>query len=150
VLLQFVAGIMLCLSLVAGAQATQVCGWLVETTQPDNVHDFALWLRADGRMEFFYRIGGEGVFTASSKAHAPNSGTFSLNPGKDSKVWGFKTSLNPPGKIDISIALHQMPKDIFSNAPTPVLAKFSFQRNVPESEKKAPPTLAQKQCVVAK
>jgi hypothetical protein len=150
--LKFVAGLVLCLCLclTARAQAKQVCGWLVETNKPDNEHMFDLWLQADGEMDFLYKIGGEGVVTDSSHSHSPSSGTFVLHAGKAEKPWGFGTTLNPPAKIDISIELHQNPADIFSDAPTPLLAKFSFRRDVPESEKKAPPTLAKKQCTALK
>jgi len=148
--LRFVAGLMLCFCLTARAQAKEVCGWLVETNKPDNEHSFDLWLQADGEMDFLYKIGGEGVVTESGKSHSPSSGTYVLHAGKAEKPWGFGTTVSPPAKIDISVELHQMPADIFSDAPTPLLAKFSFRRDVPESEKKAPPTLAKKQCTALK
>jgi hypothetical protein len=66
------------------------------------------------------------------------------------KAWGYGSTLDPPGKIDFSIELHQTPTDIFSDAPTPVLASFVFQRDVPKSEKQPPATLAKKQCAEMK
>jgi hypothetical protein len=65
-------------------------------------------------------------------------------------MWGIGSTFNPPGKIDITLELHKTPADIFSKEPTPLLAKFSFQREVPASEKKAPKTLAKKQCATVK
>jgi hypothetical protein len=134
----------------APAQAAQVCAWMKEAIQADDVHDFELWLEADSRIDFLYQIGGKGVVTASMSGNSPSSATFSLDPGTPEKVWGYGSTLNPPGKIDFSVELHQMPADIFSDAPTPLLARFVFQRNVPQSETKAPATLAKKQCAVLK
>ena len=144
------AALIFCFSLTALAQSTQVCAWLVETAQPDNVYSFDIWLQADAKLDFLYKIGGAGVVTDSGKFHSPGSGTFALNVGKAEKVWGFGVTMDPPAKIDIGIELHQTPADIFSEAPTPLLAKFSFSRAVPESEKKPPPTLAKKQCSAVK
>jgi hypothetical protein len=101
-------------------------------------------------MEFLYQIGGTGMVDASSKSHSPGSGTFALHKGKAATMWGLGATFNPPGTIDISVELHQMPADIFSKESTPLLAQFSFQRNVPESEKRAPRTLAKKQCATVK
>src|SRR5689334_19555333 len=53
-----------------------------------------------------------------------------------------RRQLNPPGTIDIGTELHQTPADIFNDAPTPLLAQFSFRRDVPAWEKKPPATLA--------
>ena len=134
----------------APAQAAQVCAWMKETIQGDDVHDFELWLEADSRIDFLYQIGGKGVVTASMTGNSPSSATFSLDPAAPEKVWGYGSTLNPPGKIDFSVELHQMPADIFSDAPTPLMARFAFQRDVPRSETKAPATLARKQCAVLK
>ncbi len=132
------------------AQAAQVCAWMKETVKSDDEHYFELWLQADSETEFLYQIGGKGVVTASLTANSPTSATYSLNAEKAEKVWAYGSTLTPPGKIDFSVELHQMPVDIFSDAPTPLLAKFVFQRDVPQSEKQAPATLAKKQCAVLK
>jgi len=134
----------------APAQAAQVCAWMKEAIQTDNEHDFELWLEADARVDFLYRIGGKGVETASMTANSPSSATFSLDAGTPEKAWGYGSTLNPPGKIDFSVELHQKPTDIFSDEPTPLLARFVFQRAVPQGETKAPATLAKKQCAVLK
>ena len=128
------------------ARATGVCAWLVETTGPDDLHDLTLWLQADKDVDFFYKIGGEGLTSEGSRSHSPGSGTYSLSAGKADKPWGFGATLSPPGDIDIVVELHAKPVSIFSDEPTPLLASFTFHRHVPEGEEKAPPTLAQKQC----
>ena len=140
------ATLALLLALGGQANATEVCGWLKETVKRDQFHMFELWLQADGETDFLYQITGAGIVTASMKSHSPGSGTYVLHPRKAEKVWGFGTTLNPPGTIDIGIELHQTPADIFNDAPTPLLAQFSFRRDVPASEKKPPATLAKKQC----
>jgi hypothetical protein len=132
------------------AHAAQVCAWMKETIQPEDVYDFELWLQADSDVDFLYQIGGKGVVSESLTGNSPTSATYTLNAGKAEKVWGYGSTLDAPGKIDFSVELHQMPADIFSDAPTPLLAKFIFQRDVPKSEKKPPATLAKKQCAVLK
>ena len=132
------------------AHAANVCGWMKEVIQPEDVYDFELWLQADADVDFLYRIGGKGVVTESLTANSPTSATYSLEAGKAEKVWSFGSTLDAPGKIDFSVELHQSPADIFSDAPTPLLAKFVFQRDVPKSETKPPETLARKQCAVLK
>jgi len=130
----------------AGAQATGVCAWLVETNAPEDVHELAVWLEADQDVEFFYQIAGEGVSSEGSRSHSPGSGTYSLTAGRAEKPWGFGATLSPPGEIDIVIELHKKPASIFSDEPTPLLASFTFHRHVPEGEAKAPPILATRQC----
>jgi len=136
------------LALSAPAQATQVCGWLTETNKPHQEHLFTLWLQADGDADLLYAIGGEGVVTPNSKSHSPSSGTYILHRGKAESPWSFGTTVNPPARIDITVELHQTPTDVFSDAPTPLLAQFTFRRDVVESEKKSPPVFAKKQCAV--
>jgi hypothetical protein len=143
-------GLALVLGAAAPAQATQICGWLKETNQPDDVHEFALWLKSDARVEFLYQIGGKGVVTPSGSSHSPSSGTYSLDPGRPESPWHFGTNVEAPATIDIIVELHQKPADIFSDAPTPLLARFAFERSVPESERKAPPVLAKQQCATLK
>jgi hypothetical protein len=148
--MRLTVALILCLPVAAPAQAAQVCGWLVETLESENTYMFDIWLQSDAPLDFVYNIGGTGVVSESSRAHSPGSGTYTLNAGKAQKVWGFGSTLYAPAKLDFTIELHQTPADIFSKAPTPLLAEFSFRRNVPESEKKPPATLAKKQCATVK
>jgi hypothetical protein len=138
----------LALLLAFGAQsnATEVCAWLKESVKRDQLYMFELWLQADGEMDFLYQITGAGIVTEGSKSHSPGSGTYVLHPHKPEKPWEFGTTLNPPGTIDIGIELHQTPADIFDDTPTPILAQFTFHRDVPAAEKKPPTMLAKKQC----
>jgi hypothetical protein len=144
------AGLLLTLSSAALSQTVQVCGWMVESVKPENVYQFDVWLQTDGELSFLYKMSGAGVVAGSNKTHSPGSGTYVLHAGKAEKPWGFGTTLYPPAKIDITIELHEMAADIFSEAPTPLLAKFDFRRDVPESETKPPATLARKQCLAVK
>jgi hypothetical protein len=148
--LRLAAGLLLTLSFAARSQTVQVCGWMVESVKSDNVYQFEVWLQADGELSFFYKMSGAGVVEGSNKSHSPGSGTYVLHAGKAGKPWGFGTTVYPPAKIDITIELHETPADIFSDAPTPLLAKFDFRRDVPASETKPPATLARKQCVAVK
>jgi hypothetical protein len=113
---------------------TQLCAWIVET-RDDDFQNFNLWLQADREIEFFYVIGGEGVVRSSGKSHSPSSGTYVLDPGKPEKPWGFGTNPGGPATVDIIVEIHQKPADIFSKAATPLFAKFTFRRTIPESEK---------------
>ena len=128
------------------AHATQVCAWMVETNKPDDLHEVDLWLQSDGEVSFLYKMAGRGLVSEDSKAHSPGSGTFHLEPGVPKRPWGFGATLTPPADIDIVAELHAVPADIFSDAPTPLLASFTFSRHIPEGETKAPPTLMAKQC----
>src|SRR5471032_2103668 len=121
------------------ARAAELCGWLVETTDADSVHEFSLWLEADSDVSFFYKMTGKGIVSEGMRAYSPGSGTFSLRPKHAEKAWGFGSSLDPPGDIDIVAEIHVPPKSVFSDDETPLLAKFTFQRHVPENEK-TPPT----------
>lgn len=141
-----IASSLLCIALCAPAQAAQVCAWMTEKNKPDDVHAFELWLSADKEIEFLYKLDGDGITGDGFKAHSPSSGTFVLQPGKPDKPWGFGTTMPQPGKIDITIELHQKPADIFDETPTPLIAQFAFRRDVPATEKKAPPVLTKKQC----
>ena len=132
------------------ASATQVCAWMRETLGADSEYDFDLWMQSDSHLDFFYKIGGKGIVTGGFTGNSPSSATYSLNPNAPEKVWGFGGTLEPPGKIDFVVEIHQTPADIFSDAPTRLLAEFFFQRNVPASEKHPPQTLAQKQCATVK
>jgi hypothetical protein len=135
---------------VVPAQATTVCAWMKESVDSDQMYSFDVWVQADSEVDFLYQIGGKGVVTESMTGNSPGSGTYSLHAGVAEKMWGYGSTLNPPGKIDFSVELHQTPKDVFSDAPTPLLARFLFQRNVPASETRPPATLAKKQCLLMK
>lgn len=148
--LRLAAGLLLALPFAVQSQTVKVCGWMVESLKPDSVYQFDVWLQADGDLSFLYKMSGEGVVSGSNKSHSPGSGTYELHAGKAEKPWGFGVTLDPPAKIDITMELHETPADIFSDAPTPLLAKFDFRRDVPASETKPPATLARKQCVAVK
>ncbi|SPE36672.1 exported hypothetical protein [Candidatus Sulfopaludibacter sp. SbA3] len=148
--LRLAACLLLTLSFAARSQTVQVCGWMVESVRPDNFYQFDVWLQTDREFSFFYKMSGAGVVAGKNKSHSPGSGTYVLYAGKAERPWGFGTTLYPPAKIDITIELHETPADIFSEAPTPLLVKFDFRRDVPESETKPPATLAKKQCVAVK
>ena len=133
-------------ALSTSAEAAKICAWIVETEAHDDVRMLVLRLQADTDIDFFFQIGGRGIVTPGNTGNAPNDGTFSLSAGKADSPWKYGQTLEPPGKIDVTIELRKMPKDIFSDAPKPLLATFAFNRDVPESEKKPPATLARKQC----
>ena len=128
------------------AEAAQVCAWLVESNQPDDVRQLDLWLQSDANIDFLIKIDGDGILDDSGKSNSPESATYSLTAGQADKAWGFGSTLAPPGAIDEIVELHKTPADIFSDAPTPLLAKFVFQRKIPADEKTPPDTLAKKQC----
>jgi hypothetical protein len=130
----------------APAHAAEVCGWLVETSEPDDVRQLALWLQSDSDIDFLLKIGGKGLVTESMTSHSPSTATFVLHAGEADKPWGFGATFEPPGTIDVIAELHVMPTDIFSDAPTPLLTAFTFHREVPEGETKASAVLARKQC----
>ena len=134
------------LALAGPARATQVCGWIDETVDADNVHLFSLWLEADGDTDFFYRMAGKGVVTESSTSYSPSSGAFSLRPKRPGRPWSYGTSISGGGDVDIVAEIHAAPKSVFSDDETPLLAKFTFRRHVPEGETKAPKTFAARQC----
>jgi hypothetical protein len=137
----------LVVALAAPAEAAQVCGWLVESVDADEVNRWDLWLQSDADMDFKYEMKGEGVTTESSRIYSPGSGSFFLTAGKADHAWGFGTNLEPGANIDIVAELHQTPEDIFDDNETPLLAAFTFQRTVPEGETEPPKTFMEKQCV---
>lgn len=138
------------LGIAGEANATQLCGWMVEKLEPNDVHHVELFLGADREIEFLYRIAGQGMVGDSGHMHSPSRGTFLLHAGQTDSPWSFGATLTPPGKIDIVVEIHQKPADIFDRAPTPLLAQFAFRRNVREGEKRAPATFAKKQCATVK
>jgi hypothetical protein len=145
-----VAAILLTVAFMGEARAAQLCAWIVETNEENDVHKLKLLLSTDKEVEFLYKIGGQGIVDGSGHSHSPSSGTFFLRDGQTDSPWSFGATLTAPGKIDVTVEIHQKPADIFDEKPTPLLAKFTFQRAVPESEKKAPPVFAKKQCATVK
>lgn len=128
------------------ARAVEVCAWIEEIVGEDDYHELALWLEADGDADFFYRIKGEGLSSEGMRAHSPNSGTYALHAREAARPWKFGATLTPPGAIDVVIELRAMPRDIFSDEETPLLAAFAFKRGVPEGETAPPKDLAARQC----
>jgi hypothetical protein len=142
------AGAAMALGLGGGVQAAQLCGWMLETRNDENFHHLEIWLEADQDMDFFYKIGGEGLVEDSGgKGNSPNSGAFVLHRGKAEQIWGFGMTLYPPGRIDVTAEIHVTPQDIFSDEETPLIAAFAFQRPVPADETTPPQDLAKRQCV---
>ncbi|MGD0192387.1 MAG: hypothetical protein ABSD74_16745 [Rhizomicrobium sp.] len=131
----------------SSVHAAEVCSWLVEGVQPGHVHSLELWFQADSPVNFMYDVEGRGLVSAAEDANSPLTAAYALSPGDVRKVWSFSSTFYPPGKIDITVELHKTPMDINSNGPTPLLAKFVFQRNVPAAETTPPSTLATKQCM---
>jgi hypothetical protein len=151
---QCLAGLALCFCLTAQAQkspkAAQVCGWIAETNDHGDYHQYELWLQSESELEFMYAIGGEGIVSDHSKSHSPSKGSFVLHPGKAEKAWTFGSNVSPPAKIDFLVELHTKPASVFSEESTPLIAKFTFRRDVPESETSVPPVFAKKQCIAIK
>ncbi len=138
-----------CAVLVAApaAHAVQLCAWMTETVGEDDLHEVAVFMQADEDFDFYYMIKGEGFTSEGMRAHSPGSGTFVLHAKKPDKPWGFGATLSGPGQIDIIAEVHKYPKDVFADEPPPLITSFTFHRDVPEGETKAPATLATKQCV---
>jgi hypothetical protein len=145
---RFLSGAAAALALLAApaAQATQVCAWMTETLGEDDFHEVTLWVEADEEFDFYYMIKGEGLKGEGMRSHSPGSGTFGLHARKPDKPWGFGATLSGPGVIDIVAELHKYPKSVFSDDEPPLITAFTFHRDVPEGETKAPATLAAKQC----
>lgn len=142
----FWIGIAAAALLAAPAQAVTVCAWIDETLGEDDYRELTLWLEADGQADVYYMIKGEGLSAEGMKAHAPNSGTLILRPKTPNSPWTFGATLTPPGKMDVIAEVRAWPKDIFSDEPPPLLAAFTFRRDVPEGETAPPKTFAAKQC----
>jgi hypothetical protein len=128
------------------AEAAQICAWLVESNQPDDVRQLDLWLQSDADIDFLIKLDGDGIVDGSGKSNSPETATYSLTAGQADKAWSFSSTLAPPGAIDETVELHMTPTDVFSDAPTPLLAKFAFQRKIPADEKTPPTALAKNQC----
>ena len=140
-----VIAFLLALGAAQAASAAQVCAWMKETTQENDVRHLELWLQSDTRLDFTYEIGGDGLADVSGKSNSPSSGSFNLQPGQAETPWSFGATFNPPGRIDVTVTLHAPTPSIF-DPPGPVIAAFAFRRAVAEGEPTAPPTLAVKQC----
>jgi hypothetical protein len=140
------AGLASLFALTGTAHAAQICSWLVESNEPDDVRVLTVWLQSDVDADFLYKIGGKGIVNHMGYGNSPTDATYSLHAGQAETPWHYGGTLDAPATIDITVEIHQTPTDIFSDAPTPLLAKFTFSRRVPESEKKPPMTLAKKQC----
>jgi len=140
------AGIMGAAVLAGPAQAVQVCAWMDETVGEDDYRELKLWLEADGELDLYYMIKGEGLSSERMKSHSPNRGTYFLRPKTAASPWTFGATLRPPGVIDVVAEVRAKPADIFSDAEPPLLAAFTFHREVPEGETKPPKTFAAKQC----
>lgn len=139
-------GIAAALLWAALAHAVQVCAWLDETVGEDDYHELKLWMEADGDVDAVYRIKGDGLVNENTTANAPNGGTFFLRPRRPDSHWTFGVTLAPPGRIDVIVELRAKPADIFSDEETPLLAAFTFRREIPEGETTPPKTFAAKQC----
>ena len=128
------------------AHAAKLCGWMVETEEPDDVRKLKIFLSSDAEVDFLYKIGGKGIVYPGNTGNSPSSGTFTLHAGQTDSPWSYGQTLEPPGQIDINIEIHQTPADIFSDKPTPLWANFVFRRNVPANEKTPPAIFMKKQC----
>ena len=131
------------------AHAARICAWIVESNQADDVRQLDLWLQSDADINFLIKVDGDGIVDGSGKSNSPESATYNLTASKAEKVWGFGSTLAPPGMIDETVELHRMPADIFSDAPTPLMARFAFQRKIPANEKAPSNKLSTKQCATA-
>ncbi|WP_293678673.1 hypothetical protein [uncultured Phenylobacterium sp.] len=128
------------------ASAAQVCAWIVETVEEDDLRRLALWLEAGSDVELYYMMKGEGLKSEGSRSHSPSSATYSLRAGDPARIWGFGATLTPPGEIDVIAELHASPKDIFAEEEPPLVMSFAFRREIPEGETTPPETLAARQC----
>lgn len=134
-------------AIAAPAHAGQLCGWLIETVETNDLHRFELWLQAENETDVVYKMRGEGIVTESSRSYSPGGGSYSLHARRPVKVWGFGTTLNAPADIDIVAEIRSPPKSVFSDEETPLLARFNFQRHVPQGETATPKPFGARQCV---
>jgi len=128
------------------APAATLCGWMIESEEPNDVRNLKIFLSSDAEVDFMWKIGGKGISYPGNTGSSNSSGTFTLHAGQTDSPWSYGQTLEPPGLIDVNIEIHQMPEDIFSDKPTPLWANFVFRRNVPAGEKKPPAIFARKQC----
>jgi hypothetical protein len=125
--------------------AAQVCAWIIETVQPENVRHIELWMQSDSEINFYYEIGGDGLVDRSGKVQSDGGGTFVLHPGQAVSTWSEGSTLVPPGRIDVTLTLHAPTPSVF-DPPGPVIGTWAFRREVAEGETAVPPALATKQC----
>jgi len=129
------------------AHADQICAWLVESNQPGNVRKLDLWLQSDANVDFVYKVTGRGIVTIAGDANSPLDSTYHLDPNQPRQAWSYASTFYPPGKIEITVEIDKLQRDVYSTAPTLALAAFAFKREVPASEKSPPDTLARQQCL---
>jgi hypothetical protein len=142
----FLAGLVLLVPLSAPVHAAQICAWLVESSQPQDVRVVTLWLQSDADIDFLYRVYGKGIVTDSGASNAPSTATYNLHAGQAESPWHYGATLEGAGKIDLTVEIRKTPVDVFSDKLSPMLASFTFRRSVPASEKTPSATLANKQC----
>jgi hypothetical protein len=128
------------------AQAANVCAWIQESNTSDG-HMIELYLQSDKDIQGFdLVVGGKGVVTGSGASMSPTTATYALDAGKADKAWGMGTSINSPGRIDITVELRKSAMDDTPVDKLPLLAHYAFSRPVVPNEKKIPATLAKHQC----
>jgi hypothetical protein len=142
----FFAAFAALLALSVPARAANICAWIVESNEDEEVRVLNLWLQSDADVDFLYKVDGKGIVNGMGSGNSPTSASFSLHPGAAENPWHYGATLDAPARIDITVEVHEIPADIFSDAPTPLLARFVFDRSVSQTEKKPPTTLAKKQC----
>jgi len=132
------------------AQAAQVCAWIVESADKEGLHQFDLYLQADGEADVYYMMKGQGVTTENSRTYSPGKGTYVLHRGRTAKVWGFGTNVDAGADIDIVAEIHEYPKDIFDEKEPPLLGAATLRRHVPDDETTVPKAgPAARQCFTA-
>jgi hypothetical protein len=141
-----IAPIALCLLAAAVAPrawAGQVCAWIVETTEPEGTHKFALNLSADAPASVSARFQGPGFTSA-----AIGGELIQLEPGAPQEVDGEGFDVDPGDDLSFDLRLFDRPLslDDLDNPPAKPLASFTFHRKVAEGEHAPPPDLAAKQC----
>lgn len=130
----------------AAAAPTRICAWLAETLGEDDFHQVTLWFEADQDFDGYYMLKGDGLVGDGSRAHSPSKGTFVLHAGKPDSPWKFGTTLTPPGVVDIVAEVHATPKDVFADDEPPLLAAFTFHREVAEDHPAPPADFGARQC----
>jgi hypothetical protein len=129
------------------AHAANVCAWIQESNTSDG-HMIELYLQSDKDISGFELVvGGKGVVTASGSSMSPTTATYALDAGKADKAWGMGTSIDGPGKIDITVELRKSSMDDTPENKLPLLAHYAFSRPIAPNEKKPPATLAKHQCM---
>ena len=129
------------------AHAANVCAWIQESNTSDG-HMIELYLQSDKDISGFdLVVGGKGVVTASGSSMSPTTATYALDAGKADKAWGMGSSIDGPGKIDITVELRKSSMDDTPENKLPLLAHYAFSRPIAPNEKKPPATLAKHQCM---